>query len=102
MEEFKNRLLVFIENHCKMSVRAFEERCGLTNGTVGSVRKKGPGADIVQKISYNFPELNLNWLFRGVGNMLNKEEENTAPSLSIGVNITNWEELVKLIKEKMR
>lgn len=71
MEDFKNRLLAFIESHCKMSVRAFEEACGLTNGTVASVRKKGPGADIVQKISYTFPEMNLNWLFSGVGPMLN-------------------------------
>jgi hypothetical protein len=74
MEDFKNRLLAFIESHCKMSVRAFEESCGLTNGTVGSVKKKGPGADIVQKIFYTFPELNLNWLFSGVGPMLTTKE----------------------------
>ena len=71
MEDFKNRLLAFIEGHCKTSIRAFEEDCGLTNGTVASVRKKGPGADIVQKIFYTHPELNLNWLFSGVGPMLN-------------------------------
>lgn len=70
MEDFKNRLLAFIESHCHVSVRAFEEMCGLTNGTVGSVKKKGPGADIVQKISYTYPELNLNWLFSGIGPML--------------------------------
>ena len=75
MEEFKNRLLAFIESHCKMSIRAFEERCGLTNGTVNSVKKKGPGADIVQKIFYTFPELNLNWLFSGIGPMLTTTEK---------------------------
>lgn len=71
MEEFKNRLLAFIESHCKMSIRSFEETCGLTNGTVSSVKKKGPGADTVQKIFCAFPELNLNWLFSGIGPMLN-------------------------------
>ena len=71
MEDFKNRLLAFIESHCKTSIRSFEETCGLTNGTVASVKKKGPGADIVQRISYTYPELNLNWLFSGVGPMLN-------------------------------
>ena len=75
MEDFKNRLLAFIEGHCKTSIRAFEEDCGLTNGTVASVRKKGPGADIVQKIFYTPPELNLNWLFSGVGPMLNEQHK---------------------------
>lgn len=75
MEDFKNRLLAFIEGHCKTSIRAFEEDCGLTNGTVASVRKKGPGADIVQKIFYTHPELNLNWLFSGVGTMLNEQHQ---------------------------
>ena len=75
MEDFKNRLLAFIEGHCKTSIRAFEEDCGLTNGTVASVRKKGPGADIVQKIFYTHPELNLNWLFSGIGPMLNDQHQ---------------------------
>ena len=75
MEEFKNRLLAFIEHHCKVSIRAFEEYCGLTNGTVSSVKKKGPGADIVQKISYAYPELDLNWLFTGIGPMVKGDKD---------------------------
>lgn len=73
MEDFKNRLLAFIEGHCKMKVRAFERACGLTNGTIGTIGAKGPGAEIVQRISYTFPELDLNWLFRGVGKMIIEE-----------------------------
>lgn len=83
MEDFKNRLLAFIEGHCKTSIRAFEEDCGLTNGTVASVRKKGPGADIVQKIFYTHPELNLNWLFSGVGPMLNGSRPSEAAPHSL-------------------
>lgn len=83
MEDFKNRLLAFIEGHCKTSIRAFEEECGLTNGTVASVRKKGPGADIVQKIFYTHPELNLNWLFSGVGPMLNGSRPSEAAPRSL-------------------
>ena len=74
MEDFKNLLLAFVEGYCKLSIRAFEEKCGLTNGTVKSVKVKGPGADIVQKIFLTFPELNLNWLFSGKGAMLNGEK----------------------------
>lgn len=80
MEDFKNRLLAFIEGHCKTSVRAFEENCGLTNGTVGSVKKKGPGADIVKKISYAYPELDLNWLFTGIGAMVKTKAGSNAPN----------------------
>lgn len=79
MEDFKNRLLAFIESHCKTSIRAFEEYCGLTNGTVSSVKKKGPGADIVQKISYAYPELDLNWLFTGIGTMVKTKRNDATP-----------------------
>lgn len=79
MEDFKKRLLEFIERHCNLTVHAFEERCGLTNGTVGSVKKKGPGADIVSKISYAYPELDLNWLFTGYGRMLKGKEQRSEP-----------------------
>lgn len=71
MDEFKQRLLEFIEKF-GTSVRSFEEECDLTNGTVGSIKAKGPGAQVVQKISYTHPELNLNWLFTGKGQMVNE------------------------------
>lgn len=70
MDGFKNRLLEFIETSYGVSQRRFEEMCGLSNGTITSIKVKGPSADVVTKISYTCPELNLNWLFRGTGNML--------------------------------
>lgn len=69
MEGFKNRLLKYIEAQKVPSIRAFEEKCGLTNGTINSIGTKGPGAWVVQKISYAYPSLNLNWLFTGNGSM---------------------------------
>ena len=75
MEDFKNRLLKYIEGHLKISVRSFEERCGLTNGTVGAIKIKGPSAENLSKISYTYPELNLNWLVSGRGNMLNERHD---------------------------
>jgi len=68
MEDFKERLLSFIQAK-EMSVRKFEEACGLTNGTIGSIKAQGPTASIVSKISDTFPDLNLNWLFAGRGSM---------------------------------
>lgn len=72
MEGFKNRLLAYIEGHLKISIRAFEEKCGLTNGTIGAIKIKGPSVDNVSKISDACPDLNLNWLVSGRGQMLLK------------------------------
>ena len=83
MEDFKERLLSFIQAK-EMSVRRFEETCGMTNGTIGSIKAQGPTASIVSKIADTFPELNLNWLFRGTGPMLIQDQ----PSSALGaVNI---------------
>jgi len=73
MEEFKQRLLLFIDSQYGSSLRKFEEMCGLSNGIISSIKVKGPSADIVSKISDTCPQLNLNWLFRGEagGAMLN-------------------------------
>lgn len=104
MDDFKERLTTFIAEHLEVSVRQFELNCGITNGTVGSIKAQGPTASVISKISETYPELNLNWLFRGVGPMVIEEAPKTSPSVSIGsiqtVNIGNWDELVKLLAHK--
>ena len=69
MEELKRRLLLYVEN-LGQSVRQFEMDSGLGNGTVNSIKVKGPGADVLSKISITHPDLNLNWLLTGKGKML--------------------------------
>ncbi|MBQ6959236.1 MAG: hypothetical protein IJP77_11840 [Bacteroidales bacterium] len=107
MEDFKMRLLLYVEN-LGQSVRAFEQECGLGNGTVASIRAKGPGAEVVSKIAYTHPDLNLNWLFRGTGEMLISESiqyshQSPAPKIDIHhnqtVNIGNWGDLANMIVE---
>lgn len=77
MEDFKQRLLLFVEN-LGQSVRAFEQDCGLANGTIASIKVKGPSVGIVSKIAYAHPELNLYWLLTGDGKMLRDENEQHA------------------------
>lgn len=64
----KERLLQFIQFRM-MSVRAFESSCGFKNAWVSDIMSR---IDIgkVQKISEIYPELNIDWLFTGRGNML--------------------------------
>ena len=64
----KERLLQFIQFRM-MSIRAFETSCGCKNAWVSDIMSR---IDIgkVQKISEIYPELNIDWLFTGRGNML--------------------------------
>lgn len=111
MEDFKKRLQMFIECHFQ-SVRAFEQACDLTNGTIGSIGPQGPSVANLSKISYGCPELNMNWLFRGDdgGPMLNAENDKKksparvlTPTNDIHNNnmviIGNWAELGEVVEK---
>lgn len=92
MENFKNRLLEFVESR-EMSQRGFEECCGLTQGTIASIKVKGPSVDVLMRISNTFPELNMNWLVAGRGRMIEEETEAAAQQ----VVIKNWDGLAEAI-----
>ena len=79
MSDFKTRLISFITDTCKMSNREFERTCGLTNGAIAAIGAQGPTASFVKKIADTYPELNLNWLFRGSGEMLISDTPTLAP-----------------------
>ena len=90
-----------------MSVRRFEETCGMTNGTIGSIKAQGPTASIVSKIADTFPELNLNWLFRGAGPMLIQDQPSSpTPQNDIHHNqqvvIANWSDLKDVIADVIK
>jgi len=74
MENFNTRLLQFFGTQ-DLSVRKIEEKIGLSNGTIKRIDKGNTiNSDKIELIFDAFPELNSRWLFRGVGNMLHKEE----------------------------
>lgn len=62
----RERLIKYLENKGVSKYRFYQET-GLSNGFLdkeGSIR-----SDICEKISYQYPDLNLNWLLTGNGNM---------------------------------
>ena len=65
----KERTYSFIE-HKGITVKKFEELCGLSNGYISSMRK-GFGSDKLNNVLTMFPELNREWLLYGEGEMLN-------------------------------
>lgn len=107
MEDFKNRLLEYIESQLGVSQREFEKRCGLAQGTITSIKIKGPSVDVLMKISNTCPNLNLNWLVAGRGSMLMQEQRNQiTPQNDIHHNqqvvIANWAELKDVLEEVIK
>lgn len=107
MENLKQRLVDFARDRYNMGQTRFEDYCGIHHGTISAIKSSGPTASIITKIAVACPELNLNWLFRGDGQMVigeNKEVSTHSPSVHIEnaqtVNIGNWGELVELLKSQ--
>lgn len=66
----KERLIAFI-NYLGMSKNAFENACGLSTRYVSNISASvSPGK--LKQISLKFPELNVEWLLTGQGDMLRK------------------------------
>ena len=107
MEDFKKRLLEYIEGYLGISIRSFEEQCSLTHGTIAGIKVKGPSVDNVAKISSTFPDLNLNWLIMGRGAMIVQEQAVSASHQNDihhnqQVVIANWGDLKDVISEVIK
>ena len=102
MDDFVNRLFEFMEAK-GLTQNGFEQKCGLSHTNLRE-KKQGPTAAYLMQILTTFPELSMDWLFRGTGSMMVGElsQPKATPSVSIGtiqtVNIGNWNELVELLK----
>lgn len=79
----KERISIFI-NYKKISARAFETRCGFSNGYLRQL-KNSPTVDKMEMILSAFPEINREWLTAGNGEML---KDNTT-QISHGDNSPN-------------
>lgn len=83
MSNIKERVSAFIK-YKKLNNKQFEDICGLGNGFVSKI-----GYSIrepkIELISKSFPELNRDWLVRGVGEML--ANENPTPKYNEAVPI---------------
>lgn len=71
---FGNRLKMFID-HLGTSVRQFEMECAIGTGAIGKAMNHGTdlSKDTIDKIGGKYPQLNMNWLLAGEGEMLIKK-----------------------------
>lgn len=83
MEELKQRLIDFARLRYDMGQTRFEDHCNLAHGTISAIKSAGPSASVITRIFSACPELNLNWLFSGVGPMLNGSRPSEAAPRSL-------------------
>jgi hypothetical protein len=105
-----DRLNRYLESK-KITAYAFEKACGVANGYFGKQSKgKGSvGSDILEKISMQYPDLNLIWLITGKGKMIvfpGKDKDSHEES---GVELKEEEsvyaarnKLITLLKEQLQ
>lgn len=67
-ETIKQRINAFIK-YKGITIKSFEEKCGLSNGYISSMRK-GFGTGKLENVLKEFPDLNRDWLLYNEGNML--------------------------------
>lgn len=69
----KERIKVFAKSQ-ERSVRAFEIKCGLNIGYVNAIRISIQ-PDKIQSIASHYPNLNIDWLLTGEGEMIKGEKK---------------------------
>lgn len=82
----KERLEFFLKSK-KISKTDFGKAVGVSNSFVSSMRKS-LGPDKIQSIAQNYPDLNVEWLLTGEGDML-KSQSAKAPTPSTEQNNNN-------------
>lgn len=98
----KDRLLIYIESK-NLSNRAFELKCGLSNGYVkgldDSIRPKTLGL-----IAEQFKELNINWLLTGEGEMLKENilKEKNLTLQGENISLQSLVDIIKLQQESIK
>lgn len=83
----KERLIEFLA-YLGIGQTKFEEKVGLSRGFVNTL-KNNPTVKTLDKIAAAYPELNMNWLRIGEGNMLNDDTNATESE-----NIATWVSLL--------
>jgi hypothetical protein len=71
----KDRFLEFIA-YKRLTQRRFQASIGVSSSYIRNI-SSGIGADVLSRISKNYPELNTDWLLTGEGEMLNPSSDKT-------------------------
>lgn len=81
----KERLIAFID-YKGISKNKFEILCGLSKRYVSNI-SKSISPDVAERISLNFPELNMGWILTGDGEMLKSSPAVSDGTVGVPVDI---------------
>lgn len=100
------RLLQLID-YLNISVREFERKIGVTEGVISKslARKTGLKAETLQKIAEIFPQITLEWLLLGEGEMLRTQRDGQPECSGSATEIELLKEVIHnkdVIIEEMR
>lgn len=82
--------------HSGLSIADFEKNCGLANGTIAKVGNNTRRSTL-DRISSAYPDLNINWLLTGEGEML-KSQTRVINSNNTNSTINESSTIAKLIE----
>ncbi len=104
MESVKERLIAYLSKK-RITKSSFAREVGVSNAFISSIRKS-ISPEVLQKIKEAFPDLNIEWLMTGEGNMILAESiegNQIAVAGRDAINNNNHpqtiEELVSIIKK---
>jgi hypothetical protein len=78
--DMKKRLVLFATEHLGMTIHRFEKSCGLSNSYCSNPNAVGSYAQ--KKIMSAYPDLNMDWVVTGKGDMLNNSDSSKNYELS--------------------
>jgi hypothetical protein len=76
-----------LERYCKsngFSIRHFERKIDVSYGYFGHLQKNGISHEKVKKIINEFPDLNIDWLLNGEGEMLKNDSDGDTITQTVG------------------
>ena len=87
MNSFQDRLSIFL-NHKKLLMQTFERKSNISTGAGSRLSEKSREYTF-DRISRAFPDLNIDWLKNGEGEMINELVEDTSTTSPTSSNNDN-------------
>lgn len=103
MTTIKERLYKLAENK-GLSVRAFEEKCGLGRGNISNMSPNGAiGSDKLTKIIDTFSDVDINWILCGIEQKIDVSTNNgNSTDISLIERVIQQAEEIGQLKERIR
>ena len=98
MATIRERLTEFAKTQGFRTLSGFEKACGFTKNTL-TKGHDGMSTVTLCRIVDFYPQLSMDWVILGRGEMTVQSEATPVPSVFPTVNIGNWGELVKFLKD---